>query len=83
MEISKTDYKRKWPVVALAHLQYYTKAIKNEPSKWEDMEYDHMHHKFWEGFSTNVGNHAKNKTIVEFNQVNKTASNKTVMIRKV
>ena len=48
------------------------------------MEYYHISHSFWGAFSTYMGKHAKNKTMVNFTRGKNIASNKTlVMIRKV
>ena len=46
MEEAETELKKKWSVSALSNLQDYKNAINHEPSKWEDLEYDHMYHNF-------------------------------------
>ena len=61
MEEAETELKKKWSVSALSNLQDYKNAINHEPSKWEDLEYDQMSHKFWGGFYTYMGKHAMNK----------------------
>ena len=61
----RSKYKNIWTVAASVHLQYM-ESIKNKPSKWEYLEYSHMNHKLWGGFSTYTGQHAGITTMVRF-----------------
>ena len=83
VEESNTDSKKKYSVEALAHLKDYMNTMKNEPGKWQDLEYYHTSYKFWGGFSTYMGNHERNKTSVNFPWGKKTSSKKYVMSRKL
>ena len=80
---SQSESRTKQTAAALGNLQYFMGAISHKTSKLEDLEHCHMTHYFWEGCGTYLGQHAKNKTMVKFHRGNKTASNKSVMTRKV
>ena len=41
-----SEYKKKRTVAASGNLQDYMNALKNQPSKWGDLEHSHMTHKF-------------------------------------
>ena len=59
---AESESKIKQSVEASEHLQYFMEAIKHKPSKWEDLENYQMSHKFWGGFATYMGKHARNET---------------------
>ena len=50
VEVSRSKSKRKRSVTALKYLQDYMNTIKNEPCKWEDLEYAHMLENIWGSF---------------------------------
>ena len=60
------------------HVKDYFKSIKHVPSKWEDLEYDHMSHKFC-FFATYMVNYVDKKTRVTIILYNKTAPKNYVM----
>ena len=68
---------------ASGHLKEFMDAISHQPSKWEYMEHFHMNHNFGEKIGTNLGQHAKNKTMVKFPLGKKKTSKKGVMGRKL
>ena len=82
MEEGETESKRKQSVAALTHLQDYMKAIKHEPSKCKDLEYDHMSHIFGGGFASYMGEHAKIND-GEFSSRQDESFKNSVMSRKV
>ena len=83
VEESKSEFNTKKTAAASGNLQDFMYAISHQPSKWEYMEHFHMNHNFGEKIGTNLGQHAKNKTMVKFPLGKKKTSKKGVMSRKL
>ena len=58
-------------------------TINHVPSKYLDLEYDKMSHKFWGGFATYMGKYKNNKTRLKFPTGKNKYLNKAAMISKV
>ena len=83
LDKSHSESNMKRTAAASGHLQDFTDAISHQPSQLEDMEHFHMTHYFWGEFGTYLGQHAKNKNMVEFPRGKKIASKKGDTSQKV
>ena len=70
LEEAANESKKRSSVAAISHLQDFIHTSYYDLINWEDLTHDHMTQEFWVPFATYMVNYARNKTKVEFADVN-------------
>ena len=66
VDVAATEYKKKFTVDALSHIQDFMHASNHDLINWKELTCDHMTQAFWGPFATYAGKYASNKIKVKF-----------------